>query len=108
MNSIRVFRDSEAMAKELAFWWQNQAKKAEKNQHEFSVVLSGGKTAPLLYRKLAESKWQDHIPWNCVHIFFADERCVPPDNAESNYKIIYDNLFTHIPIPDQNIHRIKG
>ena len=108
MKSIRVFQDSEAMAYELACSWHDQANQAVKNQHEFSVVVSGGKTAPLLYGKLAEPAWQNCIPWSFVHIFFADERCVPPNNEESNYKNIYDNFLRLIPIPEGNIHRIKG
>ena len=108
MNPIRVFQDSEAMARELASYWYYQARENAENNHEFSVVLSGGNTASLLYGKLAEPEWQNCIPWKLVHIFFADERCVSPKNDESNYKNIYDNLLRHIPIPEENIHRIKG
>ena len=108
MNSIRIFQDSEAMAHELARSWHDQANQALENQHEFSVMISGGTTAPLLYAKLTEPEWKNYIPWNSVFIFFSDERCVPPDNEESNYKNIYDNLLRHIPIPQENIHRIKG
>ena len=108
MNSIRVFQNPETLANELAICWHEQAKEAAKNHNWFSVVLSGGNTAPLLYGKLAEPKWKNCIPWSCVHIFFADERCVPPYNKESNYKNIYDTLLRNIPIPDENIHRIKG
>ena len=108
MNSIRVFQNSETLANELAICWHEQAKEAAKKHNWFSVILSGGNTAPLLYGKLAEPKWKDCIPWSCVHIFFADERCVPPYNKESNYKNIYDTLLRYIPVPDENIHRIKG
>ena len=108
MKSLRLFPDSEALAQELARCWHDQTKQAVENQQEFSVVISGGSTAPILYGKLAEPEWHNRIPWNCVHIFFADERCIPPDNEESNYKNIYDNLLRHISIPEENIHRIKG
>lgn len=108
MKSIRVFQDSEAMSNELARCWHDQANQAANNQDEFSVVISGGSTAPILYGKLAEPEWQSRISWSVVHIFFADERCVPPDNEESNYKNIYNSLLRHIPIPKENIHRIKS
>ena len=108
MKSIHVFQDSETMAQELTRCWHSQANEAVKNQREFSVVISGGSTAPVLYGKLAEPQWQNCIPWSYIHIFFADERCVPPNNRESNYKNIYDKLLRYIPIPDENIHRIKG
>ena len=93
MKSIRVFQDSEAMSNELARCWHDQANQAANNQDEFSVVISGGSTAPILYGKLAEPEWQSRISWSVVHIFFADERCVPPDNEESNYKNIYNSLL---------------
>ena len=69
MNSIRVFQNSETLANELAICWHEQAKEAAKNHNWFSVVLSGGNTAPLIYGKLAEPKWKNCIPWSFVHIF---------------------------------------
>jgi 6-phosphogluconolactonase len=108
MKSMCVFHDIEEMAQEIARCWHEQAKKAANKQRVFSVVLSGGKTAPLIYGKLAEPEWRNRIPWKAVHIFFADERCVAPNNEESNYKIIYDHLLTQISIPKENIHRIRG
>jgi 6-phosphogluconolactonase len=108
MKSLRVFSDSVAMAEEMARCWCELARQATNNQHVFTVVLSGGSTAPLLYGKLAEPEWRNNIPWKAVHIFFADERCVAPNNEESNYKIIYDHLLSQIPIPKENVHRIRG
>ncbi|MBC8284086.1 MAG: 6-phosphogluconolactonase [Nitrospinae bacterium] len=108
MKTVQIFSDAEAMAKEIAYNWHEQAKRAAESQLVFSVVLSGGSTAPALYGKLAEPEWRDRIPWKSVHIFFADERCVAPISDESNYKIIYDHLFRHISIPKENIHRIRG
>ncbi len=108
MKSIRVFSDSEEMAEEIARCWHEKARQTAKEQLIFSVVLSGGKTASLLYGKLSQPEWRDRIPWETVHIFFADERCVSPKNEESNYKIASDHLLKHISIPAKNIHRIRG
>jgi len=108
MKSVRVFPNSDLMAEEIARCWYEQAKRAAENQLIFSVVLSGGITAPRLYGKLAEPEWRDRIPWKLVHIFFSDERCVPPDNKESNYKNINDHLLNHLSIPEANIHRMRG
>ena len=108
MKPIYVFPDIEAMAQEIARCWHEQVTKAVSKNRVFSVVLSGGKTAPLIYEKLAEPEWRNRIPWEVVHIFFADERCVTPNNEESNYKIIYDHLLIKIPIPMENVHRIRG
>ena len=108
MKSIRVFSSPESMAEEIARHWCEKAKQNAKEELVFTVVLSGGNTASLLYSKLAQPEWRDQIPWETIHIFFADERCVPPNNYESNYKNIYDILLKYISIPEKNIHRIKG
>ena len=108
MKSIRVFSGPESMAEEIARHWCEGAKLNEKKQLVFTVVLSGGKTASLLYGKLAQPEWRDQIPWETVHIFLADERCVSPENQESNFKTAYDLFLKHIPIPSKNIHKIRG
>jgi|TARA_B100000809_G_scaffold238939_1_gene260101 6-phosphogluconolactonase len=108
MKSVCVFPDSEKLAEEIARSWLEQARQAVNNCGTFSVVLSGGSQDPELYGRLAEPKWRDHIPWESVHIFFADERCVPPDDNESNYKTICGNLLNYISIPEKNIHRMRG
>jgi len=86
----------------------SRLRKALNNCGTFSVVLSGGSHDPALYGRLTEPKWRDSIPWGLVHIFFADERCVPPDDNESNYKTICGHLLNLIPIPEKNIHRMQG
>tara|TARA_B100001123_G_C15086823_1_gene937979 strand:+ start:296 stop:1027 length:732 start_codon:yes stop_codon:yes gene_type:complete len=108
MKSVHIFSDTTAMAEEIAHGLYEQSKRAAEKQHVFSIVLSGGSTATALYGILALPKWRDRIPWKSIHIFFADERCVPPNNTESNYKIICDHLINKISIPKANIHRIQG
>ena len=105
---MRVFPDSEELAEEIARSWCEQARNAANNSGTFSVVLSGGNQDPTLYGRLTEPKWRDCITWESVHIFFADERCVPPDDNESNYKTICGHLLNHVPIPEKNIHRMQG
>ena len=105
---MRVFPDSEELAEEIARSWCEQVKMAVNNCGTFSVVLSGGSQDPALYGRLTEHKWRGRIPWESVHIFFADERCVPPDDNESNYKTICGHLLNHVPIPEKNIHRMRG
>ena len=108
MESWHVFSDPEAMAEEIACQWQEQASQAEKEGRVFSVVLSGGSTASRIYRRLAEQDYADRIPWHVVHFFWADERCVPPENEESNYGNCRRFLLGSLTIPDENIHRIRG
>ena len=108
MKSVHVFPDSEELAEEIARSWCEQVKMAVNNCGTFSVVLSVGSQDPALYGRLTEHKWRGRIPWESVHIFFADERCVPPGDEESNYKMICGHLLSHIPIPEKNIHRMRG
>lgn len=108
MKVVRVFPDSEAIAEEIARCLCEQANQSARNHRIYSIALSGGNTAPILYGQMAKPEWRDRIPWEYVHIFFADERCVPPTNKESNYKMICEHLINHISIPKTNIHRIRG
>jgi len=108
MKSVRVFADSEAMAEEIARRWHHGAQAAAKAKSVFSVVLSGGTTAAKVYHQLASPLWINKIPWDIVHIFWADERCVSPESEESNYQTICRALLNHVSIPESNVHRMKG
>jgi len=73
----------------------------------FNIALSGGSTPKLLFNYLAE-KYSESTVWQEVHFYWGDERCVPPDDEESNYKMTKDFLFDKIQIPAANIHRVFG
>lgn len=75
---------------------------AEKPVH---MVLAGGSTPKRLYEKLAEL---DGIPWEHIHVWFGDERTVPPDHEDSNFKMCHESLLSSISIPAENIHRMRG
>ncbi|MCW3806569.1 6-phosphogluconolactonase [Plebeiibacterium marinum] len=75
--------------------------------NKFTIALSGGSTPKAIFDVLV-SQYKDKIDWNKIHLFWGDERCVGPDDAESNYKMTYDHLISKVPIPQTNIHRIKG
>jgi 6-phosphogluconolactonase len=74
----------------------------------FSIVLAGGSTPRALYRLLASREWRHRIVWARTHIFFGDERCVPPDHPDSNYRMAREALFRRLDIADHQIHRIYG
>jgi 6-phosphogluconolactonase len=76
-------------------------------QPRFNIALSGGKTPEKLFSVLVE-KYRDTIPWERIHLWWGDERCVPPEDQNSNFKTTHDILISNIPIPPENIHRIKG
>ncbi len=74
----------------------------------FTIALSGGATPRTLYALLASSPWKESFPFNTMHFFWADERCVPPDHAESNFKLASDAFLSHVPVQPSQIHRIHG
>jgi 6-phosphogluconolactonase len=78
------------------------------NQHFFSLVLSGGSTPKALYELLASEPYRTQLNWSKVEIYFGDERCVPPDHADSNYLMAYEAMLSKLPIPECNIHRMRG
>ncbi len=72
---------------------------------EINIALSGGNTPKLLFEVLAK-EYTDKIDWSKVNLFWADERCVPPDDKESNFGMTEKILLRNIPIPEENVHRI--
>ncbi len=101
---IEVAPDAQALAKHALAHVVRIAKAAIRVHEQFNVALVGGSTPRGLYSLLA----QERLDWDRVHFFWGDERCVPPDNIDSNYRMVYDALLNHIPVPPGNIHRIHG
>ena len=71
----------------------------------FAIALSGGNTPKPVYQRLAAAM---SIDWTRVHVFFGDERCVPPDDSRSNYHMARTSLIDHVAIPAENVHRMRG
>lgn len=74
----------------------------------FHIALSGGSTPRRLYETLATAEFRDSIDWSRAHIYFGDERCVPPEHPDSNYGMAAATLLRHVPIPPQQVHRIAA
>jgi len=74
----------------------------------FTIALSGGGTPRGLYEMLAAPPYREQIPWQRMHVFWGDERCVPPDHPGSNYRMAREALLDHVHIPARNVHRIHG
>jgi 6-phosphogluconolactonase len=74
----------------------------------FSLALSGGSTPKALYSMLSEQRFRSTIPWNAIHFFWSDERCVPPEYPESNFRMARHMLLSKVPVNQQNIHRMRG
>ena len=73
-----------------------------------TVALAGGSTPRRLYETLAAPSFRARIPWDRVHVFWGDERCVPPDHPDSNYRMARESLLDMVPLPAENIHRVRG
>src|SRR4051812_45652246 len=104
---IKVLSDAEAVAAEAAERVVRAANDAIPAAGRFAIALSGGSTPKLLYRLLAE-RHRDAIDWARVDVYFGDERCVPPDHAESNYRMARETLLSAVPIPEGQVHRMRG
>jgi 6-phosphogluconolactonase len=104
MPEIIVLSDPSSLARAAADRFVALARSAIASYGRFAVALSGGSTPKLLYEQLVTQP----IEWQHVHVFWGDERCVPPDHHESNYGLAQRTLLSHIDIPAQNVHRLKG
>jgi 6-phosphogluconolactonase len=100
VTETRVFDDAEALAHHAAQWL---GAAAQHSSGRFAVALSGGSTPRRLYELLADAE----LPWKRVHWFWGDERFVPPDHPDSNYRMAREALLSRAPVPGTNIHAIR-
>lgn len=103
-----VFPDLEALSLAAAAQFAHLVQQNSRRNHSFTVALNGGSTPQGLFEQLGQSPYREQINWEIVHIFWGDERCVPPDAPGSNYGQAWQAWLQHVPIPAINIHRIKG
>lgn len=108
METISVFSDTESLSQAIADHIIEKAKQAVSIKECFSVVLAGGSTPKEPYRLLASKDYADQVDWSKVHIFWGDERCVPPNDSDSNYRMARETFINKLPIPTSNIYRIEG
>ncbi len=108
MPHMNVYPDSESFIKGSADFIAGLASQAIAERGRFAIALSGGGTPRPIYARLATAGYVARIDWSKVHIFFGDERCVPPDEPRSNYRMAREALLDHVSLPPGNIHRILG
>lgn len=106
-NSVRIFPNPGELAATLAEEIVRRITHSANSERNYSIALSGGSTPELLYALLGD-EYSDAVPWDFVQIFWGDERCVPPESAESNFGMAKRLLLDKIDIPEKNIHRMKG
>jgi 6-phosphogluconolactonase len=107
MARVEVFDDAAALLDAAADAVAAVAAESIAARGRMTIALSGGSTPRGLYQRLAGA-WRDRIDWTRVHVFWGDERCVPPTHADSNYRLARESLLDHVPVPATQIHRMPG
>jgi 6-phosphogluconolactonase len=105
---IYRFKDPAALAESAAKRFLDSAKRAVQKNDRFLVVLAGGSTPRQLYQRLVQEPYRAAVPWKRTYFVFGDERCVPPDDEASNYRMAQETLFDPLEIPDHRVLRMKG
>jgi len=106
-KSVRIFSSPLELAETFANEMMNMIRVAKEKGNNFSIALSGGNTPKILFSVLSDN-FSSSADWSHVHLFWGDERCVPPDHPDSNYGMTRQALLQRINIPENNIHRIRG
>src|SRR5262245_32345086 len=105
---IRVYGDPEELALKAARRFARLADQYVVGCGRFTVALSGGSTPKAMFSVLAADPFLDTVPWSSIYFFWGDERCVPPDHADSNFRMADETLLSKVPIPRENIFRIPA
>jgi 6-phosphogluconolactonase len=102
--ALEVLADTDALARRVADWMLDLARAKER---AFAVALSGGTTPRATYAHLAAPLYRARFPWPRVHWFWGDERFVPHNDQRSNYRMAWEAMLSHAPVPPENIHAVE-
>jgi len=102
----KVMPDTQSLIEVATQQFVASARSAIAKRGVFHVALAGGSTPKGLYQKLAISPYVEQVDWTQVHLFFGDERCVLPTHDDSNFKMAREAMIDHLPIPQENVHRM--
>lgn len=103
-----IFENAEQSSRAVAKLIAEEAEAKKQNGEVLNIAVSGGSTPRYLFTLLAEKEFRTRIPWSTVRFFWVDERCVEPNDPESNFGMTYDALLQYAFVPAQNIFRMKG
>lgn len=104
---VSIYPDLDALSHATAALFAGAAEQAIAGTGRFTVALSGGHTPRRLFELLAAAPYRDQIRWEHVHVFWGDERCVPPDDERSNERMARQLLLDHVPVPAAQIHPMR-
>ena len=107
-SRLQVFPDRMRLVEAAAGFIAARASEAIAKRGLFTLALAGGGTPKPVYERLAMPDLAGSIDWRRVHVFFGDERCVTPDDPQSNFRMAREALLSHVPIPEEHVHRIRG
>jgi len=107
-NEVRIFADPAGLMRAAADEIAQAARRAVDERGRFAWALAGGSTPRDLYRLLARDPYRGRLPWNAIHFFWGDERHVPPDHPDSNFRMAREAMLDAVPVPPDNIHRVRA
>jgi 6-phosphogluconolactonase len=105
---VQIFPNPAEVARAAARFFVDYAWQCIAKDGQFMVALSGGNTPRLMFEILASDEFRGQVDWAKVHVFWGDERAVPPTNPESNYGMARRELLIRVPIPEGNVHRMEA
>jgi 6-phosphogluconolactonase len=108
--TYRVSPTPAAVAEAAAQFFTTEVRNAVAARGMARVAISGGSTPKAMFALLADTKqpFRAQIPWDKLDLYWVDERCVPPDNLESNYRMTFEALLSKVPLAAERIHRMEG
>ncbi len=108
-REIQIVENGDAVSRSAAEMMVSLSLETLKTKDFFAVALSGGSTPKSMFFILANDETlRNRMPWNRIHFFWGDERHVPPDHEESNYRMTREAMLDRAPVPPENIHRIRA
>ncbi len=107
-HPIQIHTDADQLSLACLKRWIALSRNAIKQRGAFHVALSGGSTPKRLYQLLARSEWQSQLDWPHIHLYFGDERAVPPEHPDSNFRMVREALLDHITLPAGNVWRMQA
>ncbi|HET6618058.1 MAG TPA: 6-phosphogluconolactonase [Gemmatimonadota bacterium] len=105
---LAIHASASALHEDAAGRFVDAAADAVGARGRFDVILTGGSTLPAVYERLAAEPFRSRVAWREVRVWWSDERCVPPDDPRSNYGVARAALLDRVPIPCEQIHRMRG
>jgi len=105
---VATYPDSDTLSHQAAQFTIRIAAESIVTHGRFMIALAGGSTPKKLYTLLASEPYRSQVDWALLEVFWSDERCVPPDDSESNFRMAQETLLSKVPIPASQIHRMPA